>query len=391
MKDIWAEDVEKKVNVKNVIIVCVSAIIIITTIALVFTYILNAEFRNWVDFNILFKVVEQGNTVSIEVTDENMQAFAYDKYILVLQRKILKFYNNLGTEVKSLSLEVNDAIYDVCGKYIAIAEKNGKNLYVIAGKQIIWEAKSEEKILQIEINENGYVAIVTSDVSYKNIISIYNNEGKEILKTYLASTKVVDISVSKDNQYLAIAEVDMSGVLIKSDIRIISIQEAKSDPSNAIIYTHNSELNKLIINIEYQTKNRLVCMYNDSIDYIENQENKQLVNLNERITSFITIELNNNISIVEEKASGNYTSDSYVSIINVGNKKQKQYKVEKVAKKIYSFENVIGLNFGTELYIINKNGWLLKKYVANQEINNVVMSNKIVGIIYRNKIEIIDI
>ena len=62
-----------------------------------------------------------------------------------------------------------------------------------------------------------------------------------------------------------------------------------------------------------------------------------------------------------------------------------------IAKEIYTYENILALNFGTELHIINTNGWLMKKYISDQEINQVVISNKIVGIIYRDKIEIIDL
>lgn len=391
MKDIWAEEETKKVNLKKLIVVIFISLVLILSITITTIYALNSDFRNWMDSNLLFKVAKQGSTVSIEFTEENVQAFAFDKYIVLLQKKNLYFYNNLGTKVATIPIEINNAMWDISGKYLVIAEENGQKMYVITGKEILWEAEPEEGILQVEINENGYVGVVTSDVSYKNIINVYDSTGKEILKTYLATTKVVDISISKDNKYLAISEVDMTGVLIQSNIKIISIEAAKTNPNDAIIYIYNADVNKLIINIEYQNKNRLVCMYNNSIDVIENEKNQTLVNIQDSSISFATVELNNNISVVEEKSSGDYTSDTYIKIIRVANKKEKVYKVEKVAKEIYSFEEIIGLNFGTELYIINKNGWLIKKYIANQEINDVIMSNKIVGIVYRNKIEILDI
>ena len=33
----------------------------------------------------------------------------------------------------------------------------------------------------------------------------------------------------------------------------------------------------------------------------------------------------------------------------------------------------------------------MKKYISEQEINKVIISNKIAGVIYRDKIEIIDL
>ena len=52
---------------------------------------------------------------------------------------------------------------------------------------------------------------------------------------------------------------------------------------------------------------------------------------------------------------------------------------------------MIALNLGTEVEFINTDGWLVKRYIANQEITNIVVSNNIAGIIYRDKIEIIDL
>ena len=132
-------------------------------------------------------------------------------------------------------------------------------------------------------------------------------------------------------------------------------------------------------------------MYNDTIDMLEDGKSTTLVDLQQNKITYSSIELNNVLTYIEEKPTGEHTSNSYVWILNPAHKTTKKYVAEKVAKEIYSYENVIGLNFGGELYVINKNGWLIKKYVAKQEINSVIMSNKIVGIVYRDKIEIMDI
>ncbi|MCI8654699.1 MAG: hypothetical protein HFJ48_02330 [Clostridia bacterium] len=391
MEDFLKEEQPRKLNVKKVIILILIIVAIIFVTTVIYLYTENESFRKWVDNEILPKEVTQGNTVEIELDQENTQIFAVDKYIVTLQEKTLKFYNNLGTNVGSISIDINNAIIDVSGKNFIIAEKNGKKAYVISDRKLVWETDTEGDILQIEINENGYTGIITSDMSYKNIVTLYDSLGKQVLKTYIATAKISDISISKNNQYLAIAEVDTSGVLIQSSVRIVSIETAKKDPNNSIEYVYNADLNKLILNIEYQNKERLVCMYKDRIDVIENKQSKTIASLQEKNITFSSIELNDSLMGVEENTLGNYNYQSVVYIRNITSQKSKKYSVEKVAKDIYTFGDLIGLNLGTELHIINRNGWLIKKYVANQEINNVVISNKIVGIIYRDKIEIIDI
>lgn len=48
-----------------------------------------------------------------------------------------------------------------------------------------------------------------------------------------------------------------------------------------------------------------------------------------------------------------------------------------------------GINLGTEVLFLNTNGWMVRRYRATQEVRGVVMCDNIVGIIHRNKLEII--
>lgn len=383
---------ERKINKKKLVITIIILLIIIFVITTFIIYCMNFNFRKWIDINVLQKEIRQENTVSIEFNGENnSNVYAFNQYIVVLENKELKIYNSLGVEETSITTNITNPIFDTAGKYLIVAEQDGNSIYLLEGKEVLWNNTIEGAISKIKINENGYVGIVISDISYKNIINIYNSEGQSLFKTYVATNKVVDISISKNNQYLAIAEIDMSGVLIQSSIRVIDIEKAKTDPNNSIVNTYHADVGKLIINIEYQNKERLLCAYSDSINSIEESGNNTLINLENSQITFSAIELKNNIVTVEEKGTGSYASNSYINITNIINNKIKTYNTNEIAKEIYTYENVIALNFGIELHIINTNGWLMKKYISEQEINNVIISNKIVGIIYRNKIEIIDL
>ena len=129
-------------------------------------------------------------------------------------------------------------------------------------------------------------------------------------------SRVVDISISQDNKYLAIAEVDLSGIIIKSRIQIISIELAKTDSEKAIQYKYEATNNKLIMNIEYQEQNNLICMYNDSVDILQEQNNKEIESFKNKKISFMTVQLNNRITLLEEKSTGEYTADTKLRIID---------------------------------------------------------------------------
>lgn len=394
MRDFLHEELQnqRKGKLRKVAVFVIILIILIAILVLISIYFLNVKFRNWCDENVLKKEILQADTKYIELDgDENTQVYAYDKYICVFRKKRLEFYNKVGNKVQEIELDINKAIFTSAGRYMAICEKDGQKFYLICEKDKIFENEIEGNISHINVSRSGYVSVVISNTSYKSIIGVYDKSGKEIFKTNLVTSRVVDVSISQDSKYLAIAEVDLSGIIISSKIQVVSIELAQANPQEAILYKYEASTDKLIMNIEYQEQNKLICLYNDSIEVLQDKTSTSLINLEEQKLTFMSIELNNRIAILEEVSTGNYTADTKVRIVNPITLKEKEYISKDVAKSMNTSENKIAINFGTELHIISKNGILLKKYISEVEINNIVMAEGIIGIVYKDKIRIINL
>lgn len=393
MKDIWIEQESiKRINKKKLIITVVIIVIIVLAILLIGLYATNEQTRIWIDRNLLNKEVLQDKVATIELNEnQNINVYAFNKYIGILNKNTFELYGNSGAKEKELEIEISNPIFDSSNRFLTIAENNGKKLYLITDKEVTWEAQIDGNISQIHVNKNGYVAVVVVGTSYKSVIKMYNPQGKELFNTYLSATKAVDVSISNDNKHLAIAEVDTSGTSIQSNIKIISIEKASTDPTNSLENVYKENENGLITKIKYQDKNKLVCMYTDSIKVIENRESSILVKNENKKIIFQSIDLNEKVCSIEEKSSGLFTADSLVNMVKVDNKDLKEYKADSIAKSLFTYGNIIALNLGTEVEFINTDGWLVKRYVANQEITKIVASNSIAGIIYRDKIEIVNL
>ena len=394
MKDFWAEELQnrKKNRVLKIIILVIIALLIIGIGICICEYYMNLNFRRWCDENILRKDIMQEDTKSIELDgDENTKVYAYEKYICVFRKKTLEFYNKVGTQVEKMELDINEAVFTTAGRYMAISEENGQKFYLICGKEKLFEGEIDGNITQIKVSRSGYIVLVISNTSYKSIVDVFDKTGKEIFKTNLVSSRVADICMSQDSKFLAIAEVDLSGIIIQSKVQVISMELAQNNPNEAILYKYEAPTDKLIMNIEYQEQNKLICMYNDGIEYLQENKSTELAKFDDRQLAFITIELNNSIVFVEEVSTGEYTADTSVKIVKTETTKEQEYITRNVAKSIHTSDNKIAINFGTELHIINKKGILLKKYISDTEINNIVMTDGLVGIVYKDKIQIINI
>lgn len=394
MNDFWTEEAQRqrKKSILKIILIIFLILISISIIVLFIVYNNKLEFRMWVDENIWTKEIKQDSAKSIELEDNsNSQVYAYDKYICILKNKKIEIYNKIGTSIGKIDIDINNAIFTSSGRYMAIAEKDGQKFYLINGKEKIFENSIEGNISHIKVNRSGYVSVVVSNTTYKSIVDVYDKSGKEIFKTNLVTSTVVDVALSDDSKYLAIAEVDLSGILIRSIIKTISIEIAQENPDKAIINTYEATTDKMIMNVEYQEKNKLICMYNDNIESLEGEKSTEILNYENKKIAFCTIEINNRIAILEEISTGDYTANTNIKIINPIDLKEKPYLIKDVAKSIYTYENKIIINLGTELYVINRDGILLSKYVSDTEINDIVMTDSLVGIIYRNEIRIINL
>ena len=391
MKDYWKEPEGKKANKKKIMFIIIAVIIIIAIIAFFAVYTQDKNFREWVDTNILQKEVNQDKLATINIVEgENPKVYAFNQYIGILSKNEFKIYGNTAKEEANLNIEVSNPLFHANGRNLVVAEDKGQKLYFIQDKSIMWEENVEGNISQVYTSQNGYTAVAIVGTIHKTVVTVYDDKGESLFKTFLSSTRVSDIAISNDNKYLALAEVDTSGVVIQSKIEVYSIEKAQLDANNSKIATYPIDNNELITNIQYHNKDKLVCMSKDKITAFSLEGNKEEIFNNAKTkTTFQSIELNNNVVTLEEVSADLFTADTSVNIINTENKSVVNYVAKAVTKDLYTFDNIVALNLGTEIEFINTGGWLVKRYKATQEITDVAISGNLAGIIYRDKVEII--
>lgn len=383
---------KRKIDKKKLAIIITIMVVILILVITSIIYAYNKLFRDFMDKYIFGKDVTDENVPIIEIDyDSNTNVISYGRYICILAENNLIEYNSNGKKEQEVKIEINNPIYDVNGRYLIIGEKESQKLYLISGSQIVWEKNVDGNLIKVNVNKNGYVSTIVSGTSYKSVITTYDEKGNELFKSYLSSTTAIDACISQDNKHLGYAEINTSGTVIQSNIKIISVEEA-AEKNTEPEYTYVAPQNSLILRIKYQDKNRLVCMYDDSIHMIESNVDMKLIDLekDEKVT-FGDCELTNFIYRTVEQSTGIFSADTIVEMINITNQKETTYTVEGVAKSVVSYDNIIAINLGSEVEFINTNGWLVKRYTSSQEIRNIVIGDGVSAIIYRDKIELVSL
>lgn len=377
---------KRKLNKKKVIITIFIVLIFILTIVFTILYRRNLSVRSFFD-NYIFRKNITENTLP-KISNGNSYTYSFDNYIVILEKNTLKFYNKNANEVSSLDIQISEPIFYANGDFLCVAEKKGSKIYLISNKNIVWQKDIEGKISNISVNKNGYVAISIVGTTHKTICKLYNDEGSELFTTYFSQSYIVDSAISSDNKFLALAETNFSGIAIQSNIKIISIDKALSNSTETVQYNYSAPIDNFIINIDY-CDNHLVCVYDNHVDTINDNTVSEKSNFNNN--NILFADINNKLIQVEKKSTGLVSTEFELQIIDVITNDKTVYKLDREPKSLETFGNVIAINFGTEVLFINNSGWLIKNYTSSQEVQSIVLSNDLAGIIFKDKIEFLSL
>ena len=384
---------EKNINPKKstfkFLILFILAILIVFFVA---KYITDDNFRYKIDTNLLKKQVTESNLKSIEIdSDDNPSVFAYDKYISILSKNTLTEYTADGNSVAKLDVSISVPLVETNGKYMVMAEKGGQKIYLISGTNILWQNNIEGSISRVNVNRNGYVSVIIQSTIYKSVIIFYDLSGKELFRSYLSTNYAICTAVSTNNKYLAIGEIDYSGTIIKSYVKVISVDLAQTDAENSTIYTYEAENGKIITDINYQDKENAICMFDSYVQKVGLDSNERLYEITDKDV-FVDINLKDGYTVINKQSSGLFQYEYEMKIKKIDSKTESLYILNNdLPKSMSTSDNKMALNLGNEVQIVDTNGWLLKKYTSSKQIDKIVLGDSIAGIVYKNKIEIIDL
>lgn len=373
-----------KLNKKKIIIIAITSIIILLFAIVGTLYENNDNVRDLLDKYLFLKEKHENNLPKILINNNSeINVYSYKNRILILENNELTIYNHNGSKENSLDIQISNPIFESNGDYLCIAEKNGKKIYMLENKNILWQKDLENNILDVTINSHGYLAVSSVGTIHKTIIQTFDNKGSLLFKQFLSSTYVIDMEISPDDKYLAVAEANLSGIIIQSNIKILSIENViNKDTNSMIVYTNSNKNGDLIIKLKYQN-DILVCIYDNHIETIEDNNNSVISDFkNEQV---LFADVNNKIIKVIQQSM-----HTYLQIIGINSNMAKNYEISE-PKEIYVSNEIIALNMGSEVLFYNTSGWLIKKYYATQEIDKIVISDELVCIVYSDKIELISL
>ena len=143
--------------------------------------------------------------------------------------------------------------------------------------------------------------------------------------------------------------------------------------------------------LDGQDKGNLIYITSNSIHKlnVSDSTDTEILSYNNEY-EFFDINLKNNIVYTFNKNQG-FTSIAHVDILNTNTNSLNEYSFKGSIKSLFTNEEKLAINTGSEVHFIGLNGWLIKKYDSYSEINNVILGDSIAGIVCKDKIKILEI
>lgn len=178
-------------------------------------------------------------TIKIE-TGTNSQYQAFGEFVVKYSNDGISYIN--GTEtIWNEAYEMKSPIVDVCGDYLAIADKNSNTIYIFNKKGKVGEVNTSYPIIKIEVAQQGVVAALLEEAS-ANYIELYDKEGNLIVshKSLLSENGFpLSFSISNDGEKMMTSYLSIKEGSTENQVVFYNFSNVGKDEVDRVVGTFN--------------------------------------------------------------------------------------------------------------------------------------------------------
>lgn len=284
-----------------------------------------------------------------------------------------------GSVIWENTTTIVNPILKTAGNYLLLAEKGGKKLCLYNDSKLIYEADTEDNILNCSISSNGDVVVVTDKPSYKGAVVVFNREGKQIFAWSSGSDNVISADISPTSRRVAAALLNTDDK-VKSTVLLFDINEKESYAQvvfeDTIIF--NTEFNGDTLNVFGDNCIAGIRAQGDLV-YDKRFDDVEFVH-------YGTDEEGNKILLFDN------TNIPLINIYNRNAELKHQFSPEELPDFVDISNKYIVYNSGRNIIYGRAGRNRYEKYMASMDIKELMLiSDDTFVIVYSNNIEIVKV
>lgn len=215
-------------------------------------------------------------TIKIE-TGTNSQYQAFGEFVVKYSNDGISYIN--GTEtIWNEAYEMKSPIVDVCGDYLAIADKNSNTIYIFNKKGKVGEVNTSYPIIKIEVAQQGVVAALLEEAS-ANYIELYDKEGNLIVshKSLLSENGFpLSFSISNNGEKMMTSYLSIKEGSTENQVIFYNFSNVGKDEVDRVVGTFN-QYGETIVPAVYFVSNEDAIAIGDNVLTIYKMKEKPTI------------------------------------------------------------------------------------------------------------------
>lgn len=158
--------------------------------------------------------------------DYEMRPFRDD--MLLYNNQSMKVMNRKGETEWAAELSLSAPLVEIGEDYILAADLGGNHQAVLyRDGELVQEFPITKDIISAKVNKKGTVAIATAADGYKGSVAVIDKKGRELFRWNSGDGYIMDLDISDNGHYLAVAQLSGEGVQADSKIQFIDLYQKK--------------------------------------------------------------------------------------------------------------------------------------------------------------------
>ncbi len=282
---------------------------------------------------------------------------------------------NKGAPLWNSSYEMSDPIADSCGKYVVIADRGGKSIYIYNEKGQVGSIPTVNDILTVEVANQG-VVVALMEAAKGNQIILYDKDGTELSEietTTSAQGYPLDISLSDDGRKLVTSYLSYTEGSVIDMVSCYNFGEVGKNRTDRFAGGFKFDEGIIVPRVEF-VNNDTICVYKNNgfviYSMAELPRGVHEENVEGEIQSILYNGQYTGIVLQQEGST-----DRQLLLYDLKGQKVMEKKLDFNYKKIYLTEKELIMYNNTSCIIMKLNGVVKFKYTFEGSVEGIYPIN----------------
>ncbi len=313
----------------------------------------------------------------------------YKGQIIKATKEGLSGLDKSGAELWKIPAGAINPMIKTAGQYMLLADMGNKDFYIIEGKEIKWNKKTDGNIINIDISEGGHVSVIKEAKGYKGVVTVYNLQGNEFFSRSVAERYPVSSRVSPFGKQVTIYSMDVSGIRVNSALEF-------TDMLGKPLSGKYSKDDNIFPSIWYLNDSYIAAVGDSGIVCLDKNGNEKWNRDFDgmKVCSSGIVPGKYIVAAVSDNNQSPVFSggSSEVRILNMSGQQNGTFQTEGEVRNLAVQNDTIAVNTGREVNFVNMKGKQVGKYIPRTEALKVFfLDRQEAAVLTRNSVDIVKV